>query len=194
VDHKSEAFEILGDVTKREYGIVRGIIHREFTEMRVTNGYPVWHCIPRDHGERSETYDEATGDVDKECGEGESYGMPFKGGYYPPVLTWMRVMDVAQGVTHDSGSLSPVDTDKLKVRMMAFPRPRLGHMIVDPATDRRYLVGETVRPYMLRGVIPIAFETTLDFLNQRDARYRFETPTIDTKAYRGLKYWTPSIP
>jgi hypothetical protein len=63
-------------------------------------------------------------------------------------------------------------------------------MIVDPTTDRRYLIGDEIKTFMLRGVTPIAYEATMEFLSQSDPRYKFEVPHIDTKNYRHIPYWS----
>lgn len=195
-DNFSEPIGIFGDLSPKEYGIVRAIMHREFTEMRATNGYPVWHCIPKTSGEPAANYDPDTGEiVGLECQgtaeEDSSYGLPFLGGFNPPILTWVRALSIDRGTLKDSESeLAPRETDTTAVRMMAFPRPSRGHMIVDPSNDRRYLIGDEIKPFMLRGVMPIAYEATMEFLSQNDPRYRFHVPTLDTKDYRKLPYWS----
>lgn len=195
-DQMSEPIEILGDLWPKEYGIVRSMIHQEYTQMRVTNGFPVWHCIPRAHGDLADNKDPDTGQIrGEECNidpDDESYGLPYKGGFYPPVLTWMRVIKHQEGLQDDPEDFATSEIDKTAVRLMAFPTPKRGHMLVDPATDRRYLVGDEVKPYRFRGVIAIAFSATLEFLQQSDARYKFPTPDIDTKAYRRIPYWNPA--
>jgi hypothetical protein len=192
----SEPFQIAGDMTAREYGILRAMIRQEFLQMRVTNGFPVWHCIPKTHGIPANNIDPDTDlSQGEECAEADpalqSYGMPFQGGFYPPVLTWMRVIAHAEGLQDDPEEFSPSETDQTSVRLMCFPRPRRGHMIVDPTTDRRYLVSQEIKPYRLRGVMPVAYNATLDFLSQGDERYKFAMPNIDTKAYRRIPYWNP---
>lgn len=196
-DYISEPFQAMGDITPREYGIIRAMLHQEFTQMRVTNGYPVWHCIPRTHGTPSLTIDP---DTDKneggECSVTDpatrSYGQLFQGGFYPPVLTWMRVLAHNEGLKDDPDSFSPSDMLKMAVRLMAFPRPSVRHMIVDPTTDMRYMVSEEIKPYRFRGVFPVAYEVTLEHLNQADERYQFPLPYVDTKQYRKIPYWSPS--
>jgi hypothetical protein len=195
-DFFSEPIQILGDLTPAEYGQVRAMIHQEYTQMRVTNGWPVWHCIPRAHGEPASNVDPDTGKTEGiECDlppEERGYGLPFKGGSYPPVHTGMRVLKHAEGLQDDPEEFSPSEVDKTSVRLMAFPRPRRNHLIVDPATDRRYLVSDEIKPYRHRGVIAIAYECTLEFLQQSDPRYQFPVPALDTKAYRRIPYWNPS--
>lgn len=195
-DHFSEPVGIFGDLSPREYGMVRAIMHREFLEMRATNGYPVWHCIPKTSGQPATNYDPDTGEtVGLECPgtleENASYGLPFLGGFNPPILTWVRAMAIDRGTLKDTESeMSPRETATTAIRMLAFPRPSRGHMIVDPATDRRYLIGDEIKPFLLRGVMPIAYEASMEFLSQGDPRYRFPVPTLDTKEYRSLKYWS----
>jgi len=193
-DHFSEAVQIMGDVTAREYGMIRAIIHREYTMMRVTNGIPVWHCIPREHGDPADNIDEDTGAANgPECGDGESYGQAFKGGFYPPVLTWMKIIQFNEGLQDDPEEFLVNEINRMAVRLMAFPRPSRDHMLVDPATDRRYLVDDEIKPYRFRGVVPVAHEATVSFLHQSDSRYRFQMPEVDLREYRGMSYWNPSM-
>lgn len=193
-DHFSEPIGLLGDLTPREYGMVRAIIAREFIEMRATNGYPVWHCIPKITGPAAANVDLETGEiVGLEClgAASPSFGLPIMGGFHPPLLTWIRALKIDRGTIQDSESdMSPRETDTTDIRMLAFPRPSRGHMIVDPATDRRYLIGDEIKPFLLRGVVPIAYETSMSFLSQGDPRYRFPVPVVDTKSYRRIPYWT----
>lgn len=191
-DFFSEPVLICGDLTRREYGIVRGIMSREFTLMRATNGYPVWHCVPRTTGQRALNTDPDTNETPGlECPdvpiEDASFGLPFLGGFYPPVLTWLRPGKIERGTIEDAPSdTASRETDTMDVRLLAWPTPARGHMFVDPTTDRRWLVGDRITPHTLRGVFPYAYETKLFFLSQGDPRYRFQVPAIDTRAYRRI--------
>ena len=191
----SEPVGILGDLTPAEYGVVRAIIHKEYTGMRAANGYPVWHCIPKDHGTPSGDPD--TGEAAAfECPGTDPttacYGMPFAGGFNRPLLTWIKVLQTQVGTLKDSEDGLPVQQQNTTtIRMMAFPQPSRGHMLVDPATDKRYAIGDEINPFKLRGVFPIAYETSMIEIPQADPRYRFPVPVIDTKAYRKLPYWSP---
>jgi hypothetical protein len=186
----SPAVAMIGDITPREYGMVRAALWSEFRDMRVARGYPVWHCIPRTTGTPSPSFDPDTEvNMGLECvGVSEtiaSYGLPFVGGFNEPILTWIRPLTVERGTLKDSESEASVNsTDTISARMLAFPQPSRGHMIVDPASDRRYLVGDEVKPFLLRGVVPIAYETELTLLTAKDPRYRFPLPSIDTQTYR----------
>lgn len=197
-DSLSEKVGIIGDLTPMEYGMVRGIIHREFTEMRVANGYPVWHCIPKSSGPLADNVDPDTQQIiSPECANAEnpSYGLPHRGGFHPPLLTWIR-----PGVVKRGSRTPPEDGygwqtgDTTQARMMAYPSPACEHMIVDAVTDRRYLVGQGITPFLLRGIMPVAYEVELSALVTTDARYRFPVPVVDLKAYRRLPYWSLTAP
>lgn len=194
-EHFSAPIQILGDLTVREHGIVRAALHQEYTQMRVTNGFPIWHCIPRAHGTPAATVDPDTGaQGGGECATPEdekSYGMAFQGGFYPPVLSWMRVLKHSEALQDDPEDLSPNEIHSTAVRMMAFPRPARNHMIVNPSTDERYLVSDEVKPMRFRGIIAIAYLATLEFLGQSDERYGFPCPPVDIRAYRRMKKWAP---
>ena len=193
-DFRSVPIAILGDTTAREYGMARAIIRREFLEMRATNGYPVWHCIPRDFGAPALNIDPDTGSpsgIDCQVNDLQnSYGLPFQGGYFDPILTWMRPMTINRGTIKDAEDETTSEvTDVTSVRLLAFPRPQRQHMFVDPSTDRRYVVSDEIKPFLLRGIIPVAYEVTLEFIPQADSRYKFPIPSVDMREYRRVKSW-----
>ena len=193
-DFRSGAIAICGDATSREYGMARAIIRREFVEMRSTNGYPVWHCIPRDFGTPANNVDpDIHVAVGLDCAsdpEVASYGLPFQGGFFDPILTWMRPMAIDRGTIKDAADdTTPEVTDTTSARLLAFPRPQRQHMIVDPVTDRRYLIADEIKPFLLRGTLPVAYEVTLEFLGQSDPRYKFPVPIVDMREYRKIKSW-----
>jgi hypothetical protein len=195
VDMFSESLGIFTDLERREYGIMHRIIQNEYISMRSSNGFPVFHCIPRDFGAPSSQIDPDTGLSEGiECPgtppENASYGLPYLGGFFPPVLTWMRIISIRKDTLQDRpDSLGSTETDVTKARLLAFPKPLRGHMIVEPTTDRRWLVGDQVTPYLWRGIYPIAYEVDLVYIDPGDARYRFIMPEVDLKAYRQIKYW-----
>ena len=196
VDTLSESVGIFHDLDRREYGIIHRIIQRDFTEMRAASGFPVYHCIPRDNGTLVARVDPDTGqqrgiecpDIDPSAA---SFDLPFLGGFYPPVLTWMRAISIRKDtITDDANNTSSTEVDVTKVRLLPWPQPLRNHMFVDPATDRRWLVSDEVTPFMYRGIYPVGFEAELHFLPQSDSRYRFVVPPVDLRAYRKLKYWS----
>lgn len=196
VDEFSDAVGIFHDLDRREYGVIHRIIQRDFLEMRAANGFPVYHCVPRDNGTRVAGVDPDTGQQRGiECPDiapgAASFDLPFLGGFYPPVLTWMRAISIRKDtVTDGANNTSSTEVDVTKVKLLPWPKPQRNHMFVDPTTDRRWLVGEEILPFMYRGIYPVGFEVDLHFLPQADSRYRFVVPPVDLRAYRKLKYWS----
>jgi len=191
-DLASEKVALLGDMSRRDYGVVQAILKSEMNDMKYSGGYPVWHFVKREDGTDAQNTDPDTGDVPGvlECGDpaSMSFGSKFQGGFYPPVLTWIKVSAMDRGTTTKSADGMPNSvTDDLSVRTLAWPRPVRGHVIVDPATDRRYIVGDAVKSYLYRAVYPLAYETTLHFIQRTDPLYKLTAPAIDTKSYRKMR-------
>lgn len=195
-DSFSEKIGIFHDLDRREYGTIHRIIQREFLEMRAANGIPVYHCIPRSTGNISSRVDPDTGKlIGNECPDVDpaqaSFNMKFVGGFYPPVLTWMRPISIKKDTVDDGETnTSSTQIDVTKVRLLPWPKPLRDHMFVDPATDRRWLVKGEILPLLYRGIYPLAFEADLYFLPQSDPRYRFVVPPVDLREYRKLNYWS----
>ena len=195
VDTFSEAVGIFHDLERHEYGIIHQSIRKEFIAMRAAHGFPVYHCIPRDIGTPNSRKDPDTGLIDGvECADidpaAAAFDMSFQGGFFPPVLTWMRIISTQKGTFMDGANeTSSTEVDVSSVRLLPWPKPLRNHMIVDPVTDRRWLVGDNVTPYDYRGIYPIAFEAEIAHLPQTDPRYRFVLPAVDLREYRKMKSW-----
>jgi hypothetical protein len=195
-DTFSEKVGIFHDLDRKEYGVIHRIVQREFLEMRAASGFPVYHCIPRTTGVVSPQVDPDTGVVSgMECPtvapDNATFNMPYVGGFYPPVLTWMRTISIQKDTFDENpNNTSSAQIDVTKVKLLPWPKPLRNHMFVDPATDRRWIVRGNVTPFMYRGIYPIGFEVDLYFLPQSDPRYRFEVPPVDLREYRKLKYWS----
>src|SRR5690606_16464819 len=115
----------------------------------------------------------------------------YVGGFFPPLLTWMRIISIRKDTLKDQPQgLGTEETDVTRVRLLGFPKPLREHMIVDPATDRRYLVMDEITPFLYRGIYPIAYEVDLQFLHHSDPRYKLPMPEVDMRNYRQLPYWS----
>lgn len=188
----SKKYGIYDVLQPAEFGIVNGIIEREFIECRAANGIPMWHCIPRDWGTLASNTDPDTNETTGiEC-DPTSFGEKYEGGFYPPVLTWVRWLSVGSMTIKDTESGSGLTADTLRrARLLAWPKPVTGHMLVDPVTDRRYLVGQRINTHALRDIMPVFYEVDLDFLSQTDPRYKFDMPDADLAAFRSQPTWVP---
>ena len=191
-DVYSESFSINTLLTRQEQGIVRGMLHRLFQIMRTRNGYPVWWFVPKTEGELSPKVDPDTGEtLGIECPgtplDQSAFGQKYLGGFHPPVLTWIMPRQTKRFTKRDAeGETHVVEEDSIAATVLAWPTPSRGHLVVEPVTDRRYLVGDEVTPNMLRGIYPVTFDITLEFLPQSDPRQRIQVPDFDMLAYRKL--------
>lgn len=161
-------------LTRSEYGAIHKIMLQEYKRMRSGNGLRVFHYSPLLEGEPNEAYDPETGQqLIATCPDDGSYGLPFKGGYGPPVQTWVELMKVGPEINSDKPDGKGAITQyNLQARMLAFPKPMLNHLIIHPTTDNRYAVGEQVQPYLFKGLVPIAYDVTLQLLSRNDPRYK----------------------
>lgn len=171
----SPAIELFSTVERRDYGIVGQVISEEWMRMRLGGGVRAWHCIPLASGTPAANIDIQTGLLaGAPCGD--SYGLPFAGGFGPPIATRIRIMSIGQIKEVDrEGGVGTDRTYPVKLRLMAFPRPRRGHMLVCPG-DQRFIIGESLNPFFHLGLIPLAWEVDAEMLQPSDDRYRFPVP------------------
>lgn len=178
-------------LSRQELGMLRLKIKQEVFEARSRNGLPMWHCIPRMSGELSDNIDPDTDQaVGVECpaAQDQSYGQRYKGGFYLPVLTWVRARATRFIAGKDrADNLGSEDDRRLRCRFLPFPELRPEHMFVNPQTDDRYVVDTNITPYLLRGVAPLAWEAELILLPRNDPRYRFPTPDFSWEAFRNSR-------
>ena len=176
-EYDSDVVGLWDTLPREEYGMARMILNNEFFEMQHCGGIPVWQCVPLAFGELADNMDKATAQPVAVAGQG-NYGLPFKGGFAPPLLTWVK-FDTVQHKSADRDDGMGFDEDvNIQGRFLAFPRLRRGHMIVNPHTDDRYVVASEVTPYLLRGMVPVAYSAGLTRLCQEDYRRRFPVPPI----------------
>ncbi len=164
-------------LTRREYGAVRAMIGREFRQIRA-DGWRVLHYIPLTRGTVQPGWDPQTDQETNPCpGPDDGYGQKYVGGYREPFRSWLHPNDVGPLVKQlrDDG-LGMFDDNKVVTRMLAFPRPERGHLIVRPETDDRWAVTEIVKPYAFKGIYPIAYMAQLELLRREDPAYRLPLP------------------
>jgi hypothetical protein len=184
-EYDSNIIGFFDKLTRYEYGMVHAMIQRKFLHMRTGNGLEVLFYVPLTTGTPCDYYDPETQQVtgvdcpDKYAGnpEMDCFGQKFRGGYTKPVNTWMKVLDSGPIMIIDSeAGLGQVDEYTVQAHMLAFPRPKKDDLIIHPPTDNRYAVGEVVKPYMFKGIVPIAYDVKLHLLRRDDPRYRVPIP------------------
>ena len=154
-----------------EFAIVRQILSQEHHAMRVGEGVEVMLLKPLTFGEPSNTYDETTGqfiggDVDE-----SGFGERFKNGYFPPVKTYVTLTNQQDKQDNDAGGKGTNELTKVTARAFCFPRPQRNDLIINPANDERYTVGQ-INTHRFKGIIPVMCDIELDVLPRGDVRYK----------------------
>ena len=168
-------------LTRGEYGAVHKMLKLEYTRMRAGNGLRVLHFQPLADGTPNPNFDPETGQtLIATCPDDGNYGLPYEGGFGPAVQTWIELMQVGPEVNMDKPDGKGADTTyDVRAKMLAFPKPMTNHLIVHPATDNRYAVGEQVQPYLFKGLVPIAYDVSLRLLRREDPRYKLPVPQLE---------------
>jgi len=195
--HDSGKVPIYDILSRKEFGIVHKCMQNEWKDARGRNGVPMFHCVVKSKGEPAESVDPDTG-VKRACDVASpSYGQDFVGGFWSPMLTWVRIqtIDIGNGAK-DSLDAGIHDPGQINVRLFGFPKPARGHMFVDPVTDNRWVVDDkSVKSYMIRGAVPIAHSATLALLQRNDVRYKLAMPGTreDITNFRTSRFYEPYI-
>lgn len=171
-------------LSRTDFDTAARMIRGELKRISRKAGVAMFHCVPLTHGVRNPYYDSVTWlNSSYECqnAKEKSYGLPFVGGYGPPVQTWVQLLNSHTERAQDDDLTGRSDVAVFSARVLSFPQPSLGHMFVHPATDDRYLVGEKVEPFSYRGLVPIAFNVELTLMRRADQRYGLPVPMIDRR-------------
>lgn len=191
-DVLSDPIRLHNTIHPREVAVLHGILRRQFRRLWARNGFPVWHCVPLTSGTPSAGVDPDTRERREGVCDPGAYGMPFVGGFHPPILTWAEIVQSNRGtVTDDESGLGSAETADLQFRLFPFPRPARDHMLVCPATDRRFVLGDAIKGTYHRGqTLPVMFRGAGAYIAASDARYHFPVPELDVMAYRKIPYWS----
>lgn len=161
-------------LNKTEYGLLYTMRRREYLRMRQGNGVRVFHCIPTTYGDKAPAYDPVTEKNMAACSINSKYEDPFKTCFQ----TWSEVANAGPQVLDqlpDGGGFN--ESQKFSLRLLAFPEPEVGHIIVFPDSDRRFILDGNIQPYLFKGFLPVAYDVEASFLSKSDPRYAFEMPT-----------------
>lgn len=167
----------LGDMNTKQLSAAARIIAAEYERLSRGEGIRMLHFCPKTSGELNPFYSPDTMTIrGQECksAQEQSFGMRFLGGYAAPMPTWVYMggQKLEEQQAPDSSAIT--ERRIVPVRMLCYPRPRLNHLLINPITDERWGVSGEVVPYLFRGVVAIAYETTLHLLDRRDTRYRLD--------------------
>ena len=139
------------------------------------NGVPMLMFSPLEEGIPCPDFDVLT---KQQVGQGgrpgpnDCYGMAYIGGFGPAQFTWMRLLKTEQGLADNAGGAGTVFSNSVRARFLAFPRPMPDMMVVNPATDDRYIIASSVDEFLFKGVLPIAYDAQLNRLERSSPKYR----------------------
>lgn len=169
-EYFSDPIGTFGKITREEFCVARYIlglesrVMKQFTQVmafQVASGKPCPVCTDPDTNQKIGI------SLCTHC-----YGTGHEGGYRPGMWTFMRLIQESPRAKVDSpdgaGTAEPTN---YKAHMLAFPSLSKDDLLVDPATDRRYLVDLT-DVSMFKGKIPITMTAELQLLRRNDIRYK----------------------
>jgi hypothetical protein len=166
-------------LSKAQYGALSKIMKLEHLRMSSGNGIQILHYIPLIAGEFNPNVDPLTQQqYGVPCPEDtENFGGKYVGNYGPPIYTWMEITKYGDDTREESsnGLDANIHMEHL-ARMLAFPKPEPGHLIIHPETDNRYAVASPVQGDFFRGVFPTSYNLKIQLLRKTDPRYRLEIP------------------
>lgn len=181
----------LARLNRREQRAVVDIMRNELTNMRGGNGVPAFLFAPLQQGLPAPGFDYETQQMH---GSGmttlgkESFGEAFVGGFGPPVLTWIAKFGaMVQSFVPAANGGSGHQILPISGRLLAFPRPMPGYMVVISQTDERFVIGpDNIVPFMFKGVLPVGYEVQLLPIPRTDARYKVPVPLISDELFARL--------
>lgn len=165
-------------LNKTEYGLLYTIRRREYLRMRQGNGVRVFHCIPTTTGARATSYDLALGKNTDQCGNAPALGSNFDQAFRTCFQTWAEIQSVGPQQLDqlgDGGGFNEVQ--KFELRLLAFPQPEAGHIIVLPDSDQRFIIDGNIQPYLFKGFMPVAYDVQCALLSKSDIRHKLDMPS-----------------
>jgi hypothetical protein len=177
----SPIISLFHKLDRREHFIVRHIMRQELEDMKKGNGIKVLMYAPLMQGKPSVLFDSQTRQMiianGTEPDGTDSYGMPFIGGFAEPVETYIKftkIGTIAMDRPEDGNGRD--ELQPIQARMLAFPKPDHDYLLIEPTTDRRYIISDTINGHLFKGIAPVIYDVTLQAIPRRDAKYRVPIP------------------
>lgn len=202
-EYESPEVALYSNADRRAYGVAQNIIRALYLQAR-QDGIPVLYYPAIKNGEMSSSLDDLTGQRDKavcldttadtEDGEDASndYGTYYENGYYRPFLTYVRLIGakrVKENVL-DEGLFNDAVQHAI---FLAFPPVRSGDLVVDVATDRRWIVGDSIETQTVKSIIPVAYKTIITLQEHNDPCYAVPIPSNYSTLLKQLT-WPTMVP
>lgn len=166
-------------LNKTEYGMLYTMRRREYLRMRKGNGVRAFHCVPTTTGKKAPTYDPIMGKNLVHCAEGDALSSNFDQAFRTCFQTWIEVTKIgSQNLEQQSDGSGFKEKQQFELRLLAFPQPEVGHIIILPKSDQRFIVDGSVQPYMFKGYLPVAWDVQVSLLSKSDPRHKLVVPDL----------------
>lgn len=170
-------------LNREEFGLAHRAMVAEYINLRAGKGLRVLLYTPLLTGTPAPGYMADSGQVINSSAPEDpsldSYGQRYVGGFNPPTDTWLKInSSLATSFVERPDTMSNEDTYQVTARMQAFPLPRAGDLVVHPQTDNRYGIGDDMKVFRFKGIVPVACEVKLQLLSRQDPRYRVPVPML----------------
>lgn len=176
----SQPVSLLEQLPRERYILLRRFLQQQYVQMRLENGFQVFHIVRARDAEVSPAVDPVTDQVTNTCADPEAMGQRYSPGYASPCPTFISVPTPLSRKTSTAEAGMGENTDiKFGAVMLAWPTPSEGDLIVHPATDRRWIItSPEIRTEMFLGIYPCHHQVEISLLPLADRRYKLELPEL----------------
>jgi hypothetical protein len=174
-------------LNKKEYGVLRYMRKQEYLRMRARNGIRILHCIPAISGELAVGTDPILkARVAPPCKDGDKEDPAMQQGiglyrkeFSAIVQTWAELTTIGElGVAPREDAPGNRTTQQYVFRMLGFPSPHIGDMIVLPTSDKRFSITNNIKPFLFKGYLPVAYDVMAEEIDINESRYKIPMPQL----------------
>jgi hypothetical protein len=178
--YESAVIGLFERTTRRDMCFANKVREEELRRMRGGNGIQVFYYPAKLGGLPCGFVDKETeahlghgcAGTDRDC-----YGTGLVGGYRKPMAVWAELYDRAPQSGSNSGDgRGQTDYQGATVRLLAPFIPQVGDLVVFPASDDRFLVGEETKVHKIKGIVPVMSDAKLELLPRNHDAYRLQRP------------------
>lgn len=160
-----------------EFAAVRQILAHELHSMRVADGLEVLLLKPLTFGEPADSYDVETQQSLAANQDASGFGQRYRHGYFPPVATHMQFTGQTDKSDESADGKGAYELSMIQARGFCFPRPARGDLVINRASNDRFVVG-AVKPHRFRGIVPVTCDIRLDVLPRGDIAYKLDPDNV----------------
>lgn len=162
--------------TKTEYQFLYTVRALEYRRMSY-NGLTAFHCIPSVEGKKSANINKVTNTQTTTCADDESFRQLYAEGFKTLVQTKVEILSISPSSVKDNEDGSTEEIQQYRLRLLGFPLPEVGHLIVLPRSDTRLVITGDILPLHFKQ-LPVAYEATATQLRKDDRRYQLPMPEL----------------